>query len=257
MSTAPTAFPDVKHPNYELFILGLSTFSILNIVFLLLPFEPEVKTVVLITDLVLCLVFLGDFVYRLVTAPDRRAYMRVGWLDLLGSVPIPGFRLFRLPRIIHVNRLIGQAGGRAVVRELIYDRGGTAILAVFLLAIVVLEIASMVMVAVESGAPGANIETGGDALWWAVVSVTTVGYGDKYPVTPAGRITATLLLAVGIALFSTLTGFLATLLVARPEDRRHREPLWTRREADASTTPAPDPTDELMVAAEAMADDEG
>ncbi len=235
MSTQPSGpFKDVKHPNYELFILGLSAFSILNLFLLLLPFAWEVKAVIVITDVLMCAVFLGDFLYRLLSAKDRRAYMKVGWLDLLGSVPFPGFRLFRLPRVVVTTRLIRAAGGRAVIRELIRDRGGTAILGVFLLAIVVLEVASMLMVALELGAPGANIETGGDALWWAIVSVTTVGYGDVYPVTPGGRIVAAMLLAVGIALFSTITGFLATLLVVRPGDRPDRPPLW-RAEADPPT----------------------
>lgn len=229
-STHP--FADVRHPNYELFMLGLSSWSIVNIVFLLLPLEHEVKQVVIITDGLLCIAFFADFLYRLATAPRRRSYMRLGWMDLVGSIPLPGFRLFRIPRIVLTSRRIAAAGGRAVIRELLRDRGGTAILGVFLVAIIVLQSASMLMVAVEAGQPGANIEDGGDALWWAFVSVTTVGYGDKYPVTAAGRIIGSVLLAVGIGLFSTITGFLATKLVTHPA---------TEQVAGPAPAPAPGP----------------
>lgn len=233
-------FADVRHPNYELFMLGLSSWSILNIAFLILPLEHEVKQVVVITDGLLCIAFFADFLYRLATARSRARYMRIGWTDLLGSVPLPGFRLFRLPRIVLTTRRIAAAGGRAVVKELLRDRGGTAILGVFLVAIIVLQSAAMLMVAVEAGQPGANIEDGGDALWWAFVSVTTVGYGDKYPVTAAGRVIGSILLAVGIGLFSTITGFLATKLVTHPGDERVAEPRPARAEPDPETPSASD-----------------
>lgn len=205
----------IKHPGYELFIIGLSIFSIANLALLLLPMDPATKEAVTIVDGLLSLVFFADFGYRLATAPDRRAYLRFGWTDFVGAFPWPGFRIFRLVRVVHAIRVMRAAGGRSVVRDLVRDRGETAIFMVFLIAIVVLELSSIVMVAVEADDPRANIRTGGEALWWAFVSVTTVGYGDFYPVTGAGRLVGSVLLAVGIGLFSTITGFLATRLTSR------------------------------------------
>jgi len=103
-----------------------------------------------------------------------------------------------------------------MVREL---RGGFAAGTVYLVVftgIVVLEFVGLLEPRFEEGAPGANIETAGDALWWGYVTATTVGYGDYFPVTMGGRLVGFLMLTVGVALFATFSGFLAnTFLSAR------------------------------------------
>jgi len=71
----------------------------------------------------------------------------------------------------------------------------------------------------EHDAPGANITTGGDALWWGYVTATTVGYGDEYPVTTGGRIVGTLMLTIGVALFATFSGFLAKAFLSSEADK--------------------------------------
>ena len=73
---------------------------------------------------------------------------------------------------------------------------------------------------IEHDAPGANITTAGDAIWWGLVTITTVGYGDQYPVTQSGRVIGTFLLFAGIALFSVLTGFIANAFLAPPAKPR-------------------------------------
>ncbi len=208
----------VRNPGYELFILGLSVFSIFNIAIALLANDPQIVSIVEIVDALSCIVFLGDFAYRLISAPDRRAYMKWGWLDLLGSFPFPGLRLLRTFRIFRVVRSMQLIGGPAILRTLLRDKAGSAVLAVFLITIVVLEFAAILMVIAERSDPAANIKSGGDALWWALVSVTTVGYGDRYPVTVGGRFVGAVTLVLGIGLFSTITGFLATKLASRASD---------------------------------------
>ena len=103
------------------------------------------------------------------------------------------------------------------------DRGraqATFLVTVFLVLIVV-EFAGMAIFLVESQAPNGNIKDASDAIWWGFVTVTTVGYGDRYPVTGAGRVIGTILLFAGIALFSVLTGFIANgFLAPRSPDRR-------------------------------------
>jgi voltage-gated potassium channel len=203
----------LKHPGYELFIIGITFLSIANVVVWLIAADPEVDQIVTIIDGLLCLIFLADFGYRLATAPSRREYMRWGWADLIGSLPIAGLRLFRLVHVAGAMQVLRAAGGRRVVRQLLRERAETAIFLVFLVAIVILELASILVLVAERDAPNANIKTGGDSLWWAWVSVTTVGYGDYYPVTPWGRIFGSILLGVGIGLVTTITGFLATKLL--------------------------------------------
>jgi voltage-gated potassium channel len=95
---------------------------------------------------------------------------------------------------------------------------GTLYLIIFL-GLFTLEFVGLLELYFEQDAPGANITTGGDALWWGYVTATTVGYGDQYPVTHGGPIVGTLMLTVGVALFATFSGFLANAFLSRkPEE---------------------------------------
>ena len=205
----------VAHPGYELFIVGITFLSLGNLVLMVLAPDAQVDQVIAIIDGLLCIIFLVDFGYRLATAPSRRAYLRWGWADFIGSLPVPGLRLFRLVHVARVARVVQGAGGRGIIRQMLHERAETAIFLVFLISIVVLELSAGLVLVAERGAPNANIKTGGDSLWWAWVSVTTVGYGDYYPVTAWGRIIGAVLLGVGIGLVTTITGFLATKLLPR------------------------------------------
>ena len=80
------------------------------------------------------------------------------------------------------------------------------------------------MLPLEARSPDANITTAGDALWWGIVTVTTVGYGDQYPVTTGGRIVGVFVLILGVGLFGTFTGFLANAFLVTPEGRTRRAP---------------------------------
>jgi voltage-gated potassium channel len=88
---------------------------------------------------------------------------------------------------------------------------------VLLVAILVLEFGSLAMLAVESSDPEANIRTASDAVWYLLVTMSTVGYGDLYPVTAGGRIIGSLIIVVGVGVFGTLTGFLANAFLAPSE----------------------------------------
>jgi voltage-gated potassium channel len=87
-----------------------------------------------------------------------------------------------------------------------------------LLVILVLGFASFTIVRFEAPAREANIITATDAIWWSLVSMTTVGYGDRFPVTEQGRLVAVLLMLVGIALFSVLTSYLSSGFIAPEKD---------------------------------------
>jgi len=208
-------------PSYELFIVAVSSLSLVNIVIFVGPFNPNTKEIAAIVDLFLSAILIVDFFGRLWLADPWQDYFfrRRGYLDLLGSLPLPVIRVFRVVRVYRGLTRVRALGGRKLARQLIRERAQAALLAAAFLVVLVLEIGSILVVRVESGAPGANIKTGGDALWWAVVTVATVGYGDKYPVTAAGRLIGVLMIIVGVGLFGVFTGYLARMFLApRAED---------------------------------------
>jgi len=101
-----------------------------------------------------------------------------------------------------------------MLRDFIANRSGSALLTVLLFLVILLEFGSILMLKAEAGAPGANIASASDAVWWVYVTMTTVGYGDRYPVTGAGRAVGMLVMAAGVGLFGVLTGFLANAFLA-------------------------------------------
>ena len=107
---------------------------------------------------------------------------------------------------------------------------GTLYLIVFL-GILTLETIGILELYFEKDANGANITTGGDAIWWGYVTATTVGYGDKYPITTGGRIVGTLMLTVGVALFATFSGFLANAFLSNKTDASTDLPDGSAQEA--------------------------
>src|SRR5215204_6400487 len=206
---------ELKNVSYECFILALSVMSLLNILILYLLRQPEVDVVITVMDLVLSVIFLGDFVYRLFTARTKRGYFihQRGWLDLLSSLPLPQFKVFRLFRVVRVVRLLREVGPRRFFDAVLRDRASSALLVVLFLALLLLEFGAALILAIEIRAPGSNITDASDAIWYTYVTVTTVGYGDRYPVTNAGRLVGVVIMTVGVGLFGTLTGFLANAFV--------------------------------------------
>jgi voltage-gated potassium channel len=216
---------DRKDTVYELFILLVSTLSIVNAVVLAVAWLTggggPASEVVLLIDTALAPIFLADSGYRLKTADSRREYLvhRLGWADLVAVVPL--LRVFGVVRVLRVIRFSRREPPGRLVAELRSARALATFLVTLFLVIVVTEIAGATIYFAESGTPGSNIASANDAIWWALVTITTVGYGDRYPVTAQGRVIGVFLLFAGIALFSVLTGFIANVFVA-PRRRLRR-----------------------------------
>lgn len=215
----------VDHAVYELFIFALAILSVVVLVtYYLLPVSSSTRQALLLIDFLLCVIFLYDSFRSLLRAPDKRAYLKWGWLDFLGSIPlVVPLRVARVARLVRAGRVVRARSPRKVLEEFQTDTPmGVFLVAVFL-AVVALTSSSLVVLELESRAPDGNIASGGDAFWWAFVTVTTVGYGDLHPVTGGGRAVAMLLMAVGVGLFGVLTSFLASKFVAAGRPARGKD----------------------------------
>ena len=208
---------ELKNTGYEIFIGILSILSILNLLLVyVLRSNHDLQTVLQVMNGLFSGIFLIDFIYRLATAPSRRSYFfrHFGWADLLASLPFAQLKVLRIFRLSRVMRLLRRVGVRTVARSLIQDRANSALLTLLLMGILVLQFGSLTILYLEQNAPGANIRTASDALWYTIVTISTVGYGDQYPVTNAGRFVGSLLIIVGVGIFGTFTGYLANLFLS-------------------------------------------
>jgi len=208
---------ELKNTGYEIFIGILSVLSILNLILVyVLRNDHDLQTVLQVMNALFSFIFLIDFTYRIATAPSRRTYFfrHFGWADLLASLPFAQAKVLRIFRLIRVTRLLRRLGVRTVARSLIQDRANSALLTLLLMGILVLQFGSLGILYLEQNAPGANIRTASDALWYTIVTISTVGYGDQYPVTNAGRFVGSLIIVVGVGIFGTFTGYLANLFLS-------------------------------------------
>jgi voltage-gated potassium channel len=219
---------------YQIFILVLTILSLIIMVLLLVPLDSAVHELLRWYDNAICVIFLLDFGLSMRQAPSKRHYFfrQRGWLDLIGSIPTLGFfsftalfRLARLSRLARISRILRRQNDKDLIADVVRNRSQYAAAVTLLLAFIVLVVSSIVVLFFETKSPEANITTGGDALWWAIVTITTVGYGDKYPVTPGGRATAVFVMVAGVGIIGSLAGILSSVLVppadaptAAPED---------------------------------------
>jgi voltage-gated potassium channel len=186
---------------------------------------PGVLATLAALDMGIWAAFLLEYLARLFVAPDRLAFIRHNVLDLL-LVVIPvlrPLRLLRSVRLLQAARLIrvGAAAGIAVRESRVRLASRTAMMAAGSAAILIFASAVMEL-DVERYAARANITTFSDALWWAVSTITTVGYGDHYPVTAAGRAVGVMLMIAGVGIFGVTAAAAAAWFVSadRAEDRQ-------------------------------------
>lgn len=145
-----------------------------------------------------------DYVVRVVLAENRLRYVVRHWLDLL-IIALPLLRPLRLLRLIALLSFLNRRASTELRgRIAIYVSGGAALLAFC---------AALAVVDAERNNPDANITTFGDAIWWAITTMTTVGYGDHYPITTTGKVVAVGLMIGGIALLGTVTATFASWLI--------------------------------------------
>ncbi|MFQ3599410.1 MAG: potassium channel family protein [Chloroherpetonaceae bacterium] len=190
---------------YVLGALALDTFTTL---------DEEVSKLINYFDYLICAVFFFEFWYRLFTAESKWQYLKWGWIDLISAIPmVDAFRTARLVRIVRVIRIIkAYRSVQQLLTYLFHNRVKGTFASAILTAVLMLIFSAIAILKVETS-PESNIKTAEDAIWWAFVTITTVGYGDKYPITTEGRIVAAILMTVGVGLFGTFTAYISSWFV--------------------------------------------
>jgi voltage-gated potassium channel len=219
---AATARPEDRASAFQLVMVFLSFYVIVALVIeAVVPLKPATAELLQMLDTVICFVFLADFGIRFARAESKWRFMRWGWIDLVSSIPmVDAFRWGRVVRVFRVLRAFRSV--RVFVTFFLRKRAESALAVITSLVIALMIFGCLAMLNVEV-ASESNIRTPSDVLWWAMTTMTTVGYGDRYPVTTEGRIIAVLMMIGGTALFSTFTAYIATKLLEPASDTQQNE----------------------------------
>lgn len=226
-----------KIGHFQILLVALSCYVLLALfVEAVIPISPSSRMILVHVDNAICVVFLFDFCLRFARAESKMRFLRWDWIDLVSSIPaLPILRVGRAVRIVRVVRLLrGFRSFKTIGEALFAHRAkGTIVTAVFLCTLLIV-FSSITILQIENG-PDSNIHGPEDALWWSIVTITTVGYGDKFPVTTEGRALGATLMICGVGLFAILSGgfaawFLETGEKERAEDRISSEEAFLIRE---------------------------
>ncbi len=215
-------FPETEtHPTpFQLAMMVLSFLSV--IVVLVLTFakvDKETHRLLLMIDFSICMIFLSYFFFNLYKADNKRLYLQHNWIDLVASIPaIEPLRLARLFQILRVIRLIRMT--HSLIAPLVKQRRQATMASLLVAMVTILTISSVLMLIVESGVPDANIQTAEHAIWWALVTISTVGYGDFYPVTSAGHVIGAIVIICGVSFFGVISGYMASIFIAPDETEK-------------------------------------
>ena len=211
---------------FQCVILVLSVY-VLGAVFAQAVFNlpPGINSILQFFDNLICLIFIGDFFHRLWIAPSKLRFLRWGWIDLVSSIPMLGwFRWGRAVRAFRIFRALRAfRSTRILIRFLFLKRAQGAFVVVGLITFLLVIFSSIVALDFEPGAPNSNIKTFADAIWWATVTISTVGNSGLYPVTVEGRIVAVFLMIGGLGLLGTFTGFIASYFLGAGQKREEAD----------------------------------
>jgi len=213
---------------YDLVIGILAIFSLVILILpLILQLPPDAVDTLSNVENALCVIFLADFLRSLFRAKSKWGYFLKGggWLDLLGSIPFAKFAIFRFARLFRIARVMRTLKGNDFRKLLTDQLAQNTLLFTFTIAFVLIFTIALLVLKAEQSNPHANITTYTNAVWWAFVTITTVGYGDYYPVTTAGRFFAIILMFAGLGIIGVLSSYLASTFISlqRRRDKKTDE----------------------------------
>jgi len=196
----------------SIYILGALTVQTL------IPLSPETIGLLDRIDTLICIFFLYDFFARFYKAESKVQFLKWGWIDFVSSIPILFFQWARVARIVRIIRILRAFRSTKILLQYLFRSRSRGTFATAMLVTILMMIFSSIAILNFEKAPNSNIKNPEDAIWWAFTTITTVGYGDKYPVTTEGRVVAAMLMISSVGLFSIFTGYIASFFVA--EDKK-------------------------------------
>jgi voltage-gated potassium channel len=201
---------------YPMALLGIA-WVVIAIEILTTDLEGTASIALVAALFVLWAILLVEYLVRLVVTPDRRGYVRRRWVEP-ATIVVPLFQGWHLIGIEKMSLLLHEAELRVegILRH-------HSLFRVLIAALATLVLGAWLVMLFERNAKGSNIHNYPDALWWAIVTVTTVGYGDRFPVTGGGRTVAVILMLVGIGLIGTLTATVASVFIKEHTDANRQE----------------------------------
>jgi len=223
-----------RSANWLVFVFLIVILAVVDLLLLLLPIDPDAKNVILVVGLFINVIFWIDSFYWLRKLPGRRYLTHYhGRLAFIGNIPF--FAPLRLLQLWLFHKQLRKLDIR-LDKDYRIDRNSQGVLLLFVyVAIVVFQTASVLILMFEATDPAAEISSSGEALWWAFVTVATVGYGDYVPITFGGRLTALFLMIIGIAMFGIFTSSLSDWF---RNPRRLRESRNKQEDEDRAVTVA-------------------
>lgn len=171
-------------------------------------------------DIAIALVFIIDFVVGLRLSDDKKAYWKHNWYILLASVPIPdgvfqSLRILRILRLVRLIRMVARVNKKTLLADIVSQNGARYLYTISIIFVVIIAGAASIFSAEAGTNP--QINNFFDAIWWTCVTITTVGYGDIYPVTWAGRLVAIFLMFFGVGLVGAIAGIVGSSIIKSPE----------------------------------------
>lgn len=249
---------EVLHPiNIIVFFLSIYVIAALVVTYCFhLP--PEVKRLLQDIDKGVCVIFFIDFLHRFFHASSKPDYLKWGWLDLISSIPMDVLlvgRIFRVFQLLRVVRAVREL--RLLSQYFVKNPIKSAFASAAIFAFTMIVFCAIAMLEVEHDHPASKIKTAEDALWWAYVTITTVGYGDMVPVTTEGRVIATVLMTVGVGLFGTFTAYVASWFVEKKEEEKKEGQKQEIKEILLEKEDPPVSTGETRVVGHEVAEEAG
>ena len=200
---------------FNILILVLSLYVLLSLLIsTVFQLSGELTILLNYIDNVICIVFLIDFSIRFKNSENKLEFMKWGWIDLVASIPSVDFlragRLLRLIRLLRVFRALKST--KLIYEHINRNKKQSALTSVALISFLMVVFSSIAILQFEKGI-NSNIKTAEDAIWWSYVTITTVGYGDKFPITTEGRIIGAILMTTGVGIFGTFTALVSSWFI--------------------------------------------
>ena len=204
---------------FNIIILVLSLYVLISlIVTTFFVLSDEVTVLLNYVDNLICIIFLVDFAIRFKKANNKLVFMKWGWIDLISSIPYIDFlragRVLRLIRLIRVFRAFKAT--KLIFEHINKNKKQSALTTVALISFLMVIFSSIAILQFEKDI-NSNIKTAEDAIWWSYVTITTVGYGDKFPITTEGRIIGAVLMTMGVGIFGTFTALVSSWFIEKKD----------------------------------------